>query len=110
MDLTILMNTKTGSTDLSGENDHIEQTRAEQLRPKYHNSVLLEPKPSDDPHDPLNFSTWQKLSLLAVLSYWAFLGTTNLIIVVCFLRDQGFVRENVPGAVLTVIRVLLSSS
>jgi hypothetical protein len=44
--------------------------------------ALLEPQPTDDPQDPLNFSSWQKLSILAILAYWAFLGTTNLIIVV----------------------------
>lgn len=44
--------------------------------------VLLEPQPSDDPHDPLNFPAWQKISILIILAYWAFLGTTNLIIVV----------------------------
>jgi hypothetical protein len=46
------------------------------------NGMILEPQPSDDPHDPLNFPTWQKLSILVVLAYWAFLGTANLIIVV----------------------------
>lgn len=49
---------------------------------KYSKGILLDPQPSDDPHDPLNFSTWQKLAILAILAYWAFLGTTNLIIVV----------------------------
>jgi hypothetical protein len=44
--------------------------------------ILLHPQPSDDPHDPLNFPTWQKLSILVILAYWAFLGTANLIIVV----------------------------
>jgi hypothetical protein len=44
--------------------------------------MLLQPQPSDDPHDPLNFPTWQKLSILVILAYWAFLGTANLIIVV----------------------------
>lgn len=50
---------------------------------KYRNGILLDPQPSEDPHDPLNFPLWQKACLLAILSYWAFLGTTNLIIVVC---------------------------
>lgn len=44
--------------------------------------VLLEPQPSDDTHDPLNFPAWQKVSILIILAYWAFLGTCNLIIVV----------------------------
>lgn len=46
--------------------------------------ILLEPQPSSDPHDPLNFPSWQKISILFVLAYWAFLGTANLIIVVSF--------------------------
>jgi hypothetical protein len=45
--------------------------------------ILLEPQPSDDPHDPLNFPRFQKYFILATLAYWAYLGTTNLIIVVC---------------------------
>lgn len=46
------------------------------------NGILLDPQPSDDPHDPLNFSAWEKGCLLVALAYWAFLGTTNLIVVV----------------------------
>lgn len=46
------------------------------------NGNPLDPQPSADPHDPLNFATWQKWSLMAVLSYWSFIGTMNLIIVV----------------------------
>ncbi|KAL6251955.1 hypothetical protein RBB50_002165 [Rhinocladiella similis] len=63
--------------------EHVEQCRAEDNSRtlKYHNGILLDPQPSEDPHDPLNFPFWQKASLLAILSYWAFLGTTNLIIV-----------------------------
>ncbi len=45
-------------------------------------SNLLEPQPSNDPHDPLNFPSLVKVGILAVLGYWAFLGTANLIIVV----------------------------
>jgi hypothetical protein len=52
------------------------------------NGALLEPQPTNDPHDPLNFSSWQKLSILAILAYWAFLGTTNLIIVVRCTRSS----------------------
>lgn len=46
------------------------------------NGILLDPQPSDDPHDPLNFSAWEKGCVLVALAYWAFLGTTNLIVVV----------------------------
>lgn len=50
---------------------------------KYSKSgTLLEPQPSDDPHDPLNFPTWQKFFIMVILAYWAFLGTASLIIVV----------------------------
>lgn len=52
----------------------------------------LEPQPSADPHDPLNFPTWQKWSLMAILSYWSFLGTMNLIIVVRA-TENGLVRS-----------------
>ena len=51
-------------------------------RHKYTGGILLEPQPTDDPNDPLNFPFWQKCGILTILAYWAFLGTTNLIIVV----------------------------
>lgn len=72
-----------GTTD-SGERDHVEDLPIGDVVStlKYHNGILLEPQPSDDPHDPLNFPVWLKMCLLAILAYWAFLGTTNLIIVV----------------------------
>jgi hypothetical protein len=44
--------------------------------------ILLDPQPSYDPHDPLNFSAWEKGCVLVALAFWAYLGTTNLIIVV----------------------------
>lgn len=44
--------------------------------------ILLDPQPSDDPHDPLNFSHLEKGRVLIGLAYWAFLGTANLIIIV----------------------------
>jgi hypothetical protein len=47
------------------------------------NGNPLEPQPSADPHDPLNLPSWQKWPLMAVLAYWSFIGTMNLIIVVC---------------------------
>ena len=46
--------------------------------------IVLEPQPSNDVHDPLNFSKWEKGCVLFSLAYWAFLGTTNLIVVVSF--------------------------
>lgn len=39
----------------------------------------LNPQPSDDPFDPLNWPTWQKLALFAVLCIWAFQGPLNMI-------------------------------
>ncbi|KAK7897451.1 hypothetical protein LTR67_005340 [Exophiala xenobiotica] len=45
------------------------------------NGNPLEPQPSADPHDPLNLPSWQKWPLMAVLAYWSFIGTMNLIIV-----------------------------
>ncbi|KAJ5811775.1 hypothetical protein N7474_008076 [Penicillium riverlandense] len=43
--------------------------------------ILLDPQPSDYPHDPLNFSHLEKGRVLIGLAYWAFLGTANLIII-----------------------------
>jgi hypothetical protein len=62
------------STDMSDSTSNLKYNKK---------GILLEPQPSDDPHDPLNFPRFQKYIILAVLSYWAWLGTTNLIIVVC---------------------------
>lgn len=35
---------------------------------------------TDDAHDPLNWSTVRKLSILIITAVWTFLGTTNMII------------------------------
>jgi MFS family permease len=34
-----------------------------------------------DPHDPLNWTTLRKLSIMLIVGLWIFLGTTNMIII-----------------------------
>lgn len=65
----------TSEAGLEGSDAH------DQLKRTKH-GIVLEPQPSDDVHDPLNFSAWEKGCILLSLSYWAFLGTTYLIVVV----------------------------
>ena len=36
---------------------------------------------SQDPHDPLTWSTQRKLTILVITGFWVLLGTTNMIII-----------------------------
>ena len=40
----------------------------------------LEPQPADDPFDPLNFSTTNKVTILLAVCFITFVGTTNMVI------------------------------
>ena len=69
--------------DVMIETAHLDANDQQALPIEYDpNGNPLDPQPSADPHDPLNLPQWQKWGLIAALSYWAFLGTMNLIIVV----------------------------
>jgi MFS family permease len=58
---------------------HIEESENHlQVKLSRHGLPLV-PQPSDDPFDPLNWSTSQKLTILAIICVWSFMGTLNII-------------------------------
>ena len=55
---------------------------ASSLEPKLSRHGLpLVPQPSNDPYDPLNWPTAQKLLILIIICVWSFMGTLNMIAV-----------------------------
>lgn len=84
-----------GVADAAIEIEKIDDDEAQHSLPIQYdsNGIPLEPQPSADPHDPLNFPTWLKWSLMAILAYWSFIGTMNLIIVVGVRLDHFQVKH-----------------
>jgi hypothetical protein len=57
------------SVDVKEQYEHTEGLPEDDLHKKTSHGVILIPQPSDDPRDPLNWSTSKKLLTLGVLSF-----------------------------------------